>query len=89
MAMFKSILPSRKMPDADFLIVTPQTDSHKENYPALSSAPATTKTKSKKSKDKDTPMVIDAEQTEQAFDELLVRDAQCWFRLKRSETCAE
>ena len=87
--MFKSILPSRKMPDAEFLIVTPQTDSHKENYPALSSATNTTKTKTKKSKDKDTPMVIDTEQTEQAFDELLVRDAKCWFLLKRSATYTE
>ena len=71
MAMFKSILPSRKMPDADFLIVSPQVDSHKENYPT--SAMNTTKTKSKKSKDKESPVSMDVVQTEQAFDQLLVR----------------
>ncbi|GJE96199.1 hypothetical protein PsYK624_123930 [Phanerochaete sordida] len=69
MAMFKSILPSRKLPDSDFLIVTPQADSHKENYPAP--AVNTTKTKSKKSKDKDAPAPMDVVQTEQAFDQLL------------------
>ena len=59
-------LRKRWLPDADFFIVSPQADSHKENYPALSSATNTTKMKTKKAKDKDVPMVLDSAQTEQA-----------------------
>ena len=70
--MFKSILPSRKMSDSDFLMITSPVDSHKENYPAMPpTATATTKTKSKKSKGKESPM--EAMAMDQAFDQLLVR----------------
>ncbi|EKM58484.1 uncharacterized protein PHACADRAFT_117477 [Phanerochaete carnosa HHB-10118-sp] len=67
--MFKSILPSRKLSDTDFLMVTAQADSHKENYPA--SPMNTTRAKLKKSKDKDSPVAMDLVQTEEAFDQLL------------------
>lgn len=71
--MFKSILPSKKVPDAEFFMVTPQVDSSKENYPAWGSAPNTAKTradKPKKSKSKDTSFEPVA--MEEAFDKLLV-----------------
>lgn len=71
--MFKSILPSKKVPDAEFHMITPPVDSSKENYPAF--APANTgKTrldKPKKSKSKDTTPVEPAAM-EEAFDRLLV-----------------
>jgi hypothetical protein len=74
--MFKSILPSRKVPDGDFFMVTPPADSLKENYPALGTAstnhaPKAKTEKRKKSKDQETPP--DVAVTEQAFDQLLVR----------------
>ena len=71
--MFKSILTSKKVPDAEFLIVSPQADSSKENYPAWSGAPNTGKTrgeKPKKSKGKDSP--VEPAAMEEAFDKLLV-----------------
>lgn len=73
--MFKSILPSRKLPDGDFLMVTSPLDGAKENYPALTATTnMTTKFKPdkvKKSKSRDSPVQPVA--TEQAFDQLLVR----------------
>jgi hypothetical protein len=74
--MFKSILPSKKVPDADFFMVTSPTlpsEGAKENYPALATTTNTTKIraeKPKKSKTKDLPMEPVA--MEQAFDKLLV-----------------
>ena len=74
--MFKSILPSRKVPDGEFCIVSPPADSHKENYPATVgpastvSAPKVKTEKRKKAKEQD--VVPDVAQTEQAFDQLLV-----------------
>ena len=68
--MFKSILPSRKVPDSDFFMVTQPIES-KENYPVGTSVSKAKTEKRKKSKDQEsTP---DAMQTEQAFDQLLVR----------------
>lgn len=78
--MFKSILPSRKMSETDFFMVTPPVDSHKENYPALATTTNTTKSKpekQKKSKSKDSP--VETFETEQAFDQLLVRRSLCWL----------
>lgn len=70
--MFKSILPSRKLPDGDFLMVTSPLDGSKENYPALTTTTnMTTKLKVKKSKSRDSP--VEPVATEQAFDQLLVR----------------
>ncbi|KIP10477.1 hypothetical protein PHLGIDRAFT_84977 [Phlebiopsis gigantea 11061_1 CR5-6] len=67
--MFKSILPSRKMSDGDFFMITSPVDSHKENYPAMPPPATPTKTKTKKSKGKESP--VDTMETEQAFDQLL------------------
>ena len=79
--MFKSILPSRKMSDGDFFMITSPVDSHKENYPAMPPPASTTaKTKTKKSKGKESP--VEAMETEQAFDQLLVR--RCPRRTRRA-----
>ncbi|KAI0687738.1 armadillo-type protein [Cytidiella melzeri] len=73
--MFKSILPSKKLPDPDFFMVTSPTsptEGAKENYPALSTAANTTKTRSekpKKPKGKGSP--VEPVAMEQAFDKLL------------------
>ena len=70
--MLKSILPSRKVPDADFTMVTspPEPANGKENYPTIPTNLARLRgDKSKKSKGKE---VIQDVQTEQAFDKLLV-----------------
>lgn len=77
--MFKSILPSRKIPDAEFFMVTSPTsptEGSKENYPALNTTTNTTKSraeKPKKSKSKDSP--VEPVAMEQAFDKLLVSRA--------------
>ncbi|KAI0342708.1 hypothetical protein BDW22DRAFT_1357179 [Trametopsis cervina] len=73
--MFKSILPSRKIPDAEFFMVTSPTsptEGSKENYPALNTTTNTTKSraeKPKKSKSKESP--VEPVAMEQAFDKLL------------------
>ena len=60
------------MSDGDFFMITSPVDSHKENYPAMPPpTTATTKTKTKKSRGKESP--VEAVETEQAFDQLLVR----------------
>ena len=71
--MFKSILPSRKLPDADFTMLTspPEPLTHgKENYPAMVNNIARLRgEKVKKSKGKEVSQDVP---TEQAFDKLLV-----------------
>lgn len=69
--MFKSILPSRKLPDTDFTMVTPDPALNgKENYPAIGTNVSRLRgEKSKKSKGKEVNQSIP---TEQAFAKLLV-----------------
>lgn len=81
--MFKSILPSKRLPDADFFMVTSPTEGSKENFPAL--ATVTTNTplaknrgvdKVKRGKTKETSLEPVA--MEQAFDKLLVSSVHTW-----------
>ena len=71
--MLKSLLPSRKLPDADFTMLTSPVDptaNGKENYPvAGTNASRLRGEKSKKSKGKEVSQDVP---TEQAFDRLLV-----------------
>ena len=72
--MLKSILPSRKIPDADFTMVTAapadEVANGKENYPAVTSNFSRLRgDKSKKSKGKEVNQGI---HMEAAFDKLLV-----------------
>lgn len=79
--MFKSILPSRRIPSSDFTMLTTLDDSAlngKENYPALAISTNVPTAKSrndktqKKSKSKEQP-VVEGVDMEQEFDRLLVR----------------
>ena len=77
--MFKSILPSRRVPSTEFQMVTPPFDSilnGKENYYPESSAPAESKPsrieKLKKRKGKEQAPDPDNQMTVHAFEKLLV-----------------
>lgn len=83
--MFKSILPSKKIPDSEFFMVTPQAVSSKENYPAWTSNGNVSKPrieKSRKSKGKDTP--VESVAMEEAFDKLLVSCKHHGVRSRKS-----
>lgn len=89
--MFKSILPSKRLPDSDFFMVTPTspTEGSKENFPALAPATNTTKTrveKPRKSKTKDA--TIEPVAMEQAFDKLLVSPVYTCHRPGDNNTVA-
>lgn len=89
--MFKSILPSKRLPDSDFFMVTPTspTEGSKENFPALATATNTTKTrveKPKKSKTKDA--TIEPVAMEQAFDKLLVSSVHTCHHPSSNNTSA-
>ncbi|GBE87862.1 hypothetical protein SCP_1200870 [Sparassis crispa] len=73
--MFKSILPSRRIPSADFLMITPPVDNSpngKENHPGIPASHDTKPTRSeknKKAKGKEHP--VEGVPSEADFDRLL------------------
>ncbi|KAJ3557949.1 hypothetical protein NM688_g1197 [Phlebia brevispora] len=86
--MLKSLLPSRKLPDAEFTMLTTGLDppvNGKENYPAVGTNVSRLRgEKTKKHKGKEVSQEVP---TEQAFDKLLVCRIHCPTTYVSNQTC--